>query len=395
MKFIERYEAVKKELGRIDFTDLLGLFAGWKWNVYGEPDGFQEPQGVCPDLQVWFLDEAQDVTPLSWSVFQRLTRQPAVTWVYLSGDPFQAIYDWAGADHSILLDSECDKERTMPQSYRCPSKVLSAGENVLKGCSDYFDRGIAPREEGGEVVESTLDLLSEHIASAAGGSVLCLSRCNFQQAVFAAKLDDLGIPWSPVRGMGGWNRPSLFKACEAMLDLEQGYGIRADQWGSVIELLPTTGDDVPGLRRGIKAHFDKATGEVRTIDSVDGWGANRLLIEAIKSGQWPTVIKDKNATWAQRWRGAVDRFGLDLIRKPQIRCGTIHSVKGAEADVVLLSTGATRKIMASANKDRTSEDSERRLAYVGFTRARKSVVVLRDSTAMRRSAEHRFIMEGF
>lgn len=400
LKFVIRYEEAKRADGMMDFTDLLGAFAGWAWEPAGEPNGFAEPRGYCPNLKVWFLDEAQDVTPLSWSCFQRLTKQPAVQWVYLSGDPFQAIYDWAGADHHILLNAECEKTKTMPRSYRCPPAVLAAGERCIAACADYFPRGIAPRDGGdaGFVAEDNMNGVDDILGAAneRGYSVLLLARCNFQLTGYAAKLNESGIPWMPTRGAGGWNRPVQFRAFAALHRLELGGVVFGAQWPDVMEVLATCGDHEPGLRRGIKTKFDegKFAGMNLPLAELGQWGATDPLLTAVAAGTWPALLKDRYREWASRYRDGVNRHGQEVVDAPRVRCGTIHSVKGAEADIVCISSGGTKNITQAGADDQEAADAERRLAYVAHTRARVGTYVLRDYAAARRRIEHEWILDG-
>ena len=49
-----------------------------------------------PPLKVLIVDEAQDCTPLQWSVIYKLAEN--TDRIYLAGDDDQAIYQWNGAD---------------------------------------------------------------------------------------------------------------------------------------------------------------------------------------------------------------------------------------------------------------------------------------------------------
>ena len=55
-----------------------------------------------PPLEVLILDEAQDFTPLQWSVIYKMVDK--VKRIYLAGDDDQGIYKWNGADPKL---TEC------------------------------------------------------------------------------------------------------------------------------------------------------------------------------------------------------------------------------------------------------------------------------------------------
>jgi hypothetical protein len=66
------------------------------------------------------------------------------------------------------------------------------------------------------------------------------------------------------------------------------------------------------------------------------------------------------------------RRGEDFTQKPRIRISTIHSAKGAEATNVLLVTDYPQK-MAGSVRDVHQADDEKRVFYVGLTRAKKEL----------------------
>ena len=80
LRKIDTYEHYKKD-SFIDFTDMIE-------RAIDEVD--------FPPLEVLILDEAQDFTPLQWSVIYKMVDK--VKRIYLAGDDDQGIYKWNGAD---------------------------------------------------------------------------------------------------------------------------------------------------------------------------------------------------------------------------------------------------------------------------------------------------------
>ena len=76
----------------------------------------------------------------------------------------------------------------------------------------------------------------------------------------------------------------------------------------------------------------------------------------------------------------VNRFGGEsLLKEPQITLGTIHSVKGGEADVVYLAPDLSPAGMREWCGTPDEQDSVRRCFYVGLTRAFEELVICRPS----------------
>jgi len=70
-----------------------------------------------------------------------------------------------------------------------------------------------------------------------------------------------------------------------------------------------------------------------------------------------------------------------LATKPPIRTGTINAAKGMEADTVVLSSTISRRIHDAQGIDSSQHDEERRIEYVGVTRARRRLIVATEQGA--------------
>lgn len=114
------------------------------------------------------------------------------------------------------------------------------------------------------------------------------------------------------------------------------------------------------------------------LDDLAQLGATPRLIELIRCGAWIDHVK---GTDARRITKAISRYGPDILVDPKIRVGTIHSVKGQEADKVVLLT-TTSAVVERGAETRTGRDEEHRVAYVAATRARRELVLLHECSAV-------------
>jgi len=377
-ELVERYEMHKRLDKRLDFVDLLGQFVGLKFTVDGPVESLSGPRGDVPGIPVWFFDEQQDTSLLLDKVCHRLIENPSVRAVYVVGDPFQSIFAWAGADSRCFMAWPADRERIMPKSYRCPAPVLALGEQTLKRCSNYFDRGIAPADHEGSInTEWTLSYLD---GLSPLDDTLVIARTNHQANRLAHRLESAGIPWVPTRGRGGWAAPVRNQGLGGLYAIEKRGPVSGQEWVQILKLLPSKSDDGQELlTRGTKSRFaepDEASKYPWVLPhELEQLGATPALVELVTSGRWRHTIKDAARTCA-----ALDRWGTEVLTSPKIRVGTIHSVKGQEAEkVVLLTTtsGAVKR------QEETSDgfDEERRVEYVAQTRARRELVLLREGSA--------------
>ena len=94
----------KKSFALYDFTDMIEKFIGSE---------------LCPKFDVVFIDEAQDLSPIQWKMYDIIKQNTKI--MILAGDDDQAIYGWAGADVQRFQE-EPAKEKILPQSYRVPIK---------------------------------------------------------------------------------------------------------------------------------------------------------------------------------------------------------------------------------------------------------------------------------
>ncbi len=368
-KAIEQYEAAKEADDRLDFTDLLSRVAGVRFTVDGPEDC--EPQGDPPNLVAWFHDEMQDASPLADRVFRRLIDSPRTRWVYLSGDPFQSIYLFAGADPKCFLGMPVTKEEVMGQSYRCGEAILSLGERILNSCSDYFDRRIKPAPHASRV-DRRRDLGALPSEIDPRESWLVLARTNAIGRAVAAKLDAARIPWRPTAGNGGWAPTHRTLAIQTLAAIQRGEPVRPENWIAVLKTLPTQ----DRFKRGAKTFFMKTLGHAKLTawpacgpDDYAALHVQESYLATIRSGEW---VKD--VPGAEDYLAATARYGQDLLDKPKVMLGTIHSVKGAEADNVALLTETSPTIMA-AMSDPREYDAEQRVWYVAATRARKQLLL--------------------
>ena len=366
VKIATRYEQAKNLDHKRDFVDLLLDVAGLR----ASPEhGLSETmeRGSVPGLPVWFFDEQQDASALLDRVCRRLVRSPETRYVYLVGDPFQSIYSFGGASASHFLAWDVDAERVMPRSWRCPRPVHEFGERLLRPCRDYWDRQIQPAEHDGELlrgryIDDVLSMIDPR------ESWLLLARTHYIASRWQHALDAAGKPWVSTQGGGGWSAPVRHAATRALWTLERRGPITGDDWAAILKHLPAS-----MLTRGTKTHFEPTPEQIVELPDLGEVGAKPELIETIASGNWRTLIPKADAYIA-----AVEKWGDDVITAPSIKVGTIHSVKGSEADNVAVLTSSSSRISGASSRDATLADEERRVAYVAATRARRRLILVND-----------------
>jgi DNA helicase-2/ATP-dependent DNA helicase PcrA len=340
----------KSSRGLMDYTDLLQEFVN-----HGDSIGLTE----------LFVDEAQDLSALQWKVVELLSR--GAKRIVVAGDDDQAIFRWAGADAEHLIDMK-GKVRVLNLSYRVPPVIQKVAQKIITPVKHRREKKWKPRTGGRGVVDRSRSY--EDVALSEKGSILILSRNIYvlrEQVEPALRRAGLlyemkgksSVPEDAYRAATTWEdiragRPVTLGAVREMyVHMGSGVGVKRGQ-----KKLPTFGDDE-----------DEA---VTLRDLLDHGG---LLIDP--QVPWFDALdrlkpEDVSYMRAARRHGGNLRSGV-----PRIKLSTIHSIKGGQADHVVLMTEMAKRTFSEMS---LAPDDERRVWYVGVTRAKERLTVVGSET---------------
>jgi len=376
---LDKYETAKRLDGRLDFVDLLAAQAGVVFIVTESPHIKKGNLPPVPEVSAWLFDEQQDASPLLDLVCKRFVSAPSVKWCYVVGDPFQSIYGFAGSNSDCFMGWTATKEQIMPKSYRCPAPILQLGEQCLRRMRrGYFDRGIEPADHEGRIEEADgLDEMVDRIDPR--DSWLLIARTRYQAGRLAAAMHGRGKPCRWTNAPDGPTHRS--DGLQAIFKLERGEPITGVEWRRAIDLIPSNGMLTPGVKeamlvRGTKKRFggddEVAAWDFILPSDLPSVGASPALQAAIASGAWEKLVDH-----AEVWRKQAKNHGMELAAEPKCRVGTIHSVKGMEADNVAFLTTTSGRVQNGAEDER-QHDEECRIAYVAVTRARRNLFIVNE-----------------
>lgn len=364
------YERAKLSVTKLDFPDMLMRYAGVQWSGSHErPFTDVEPQGIDPGLPVWMLDECQDQSPLSWKVAHRLVRFSS--FAYLVGDQWQSIYQWAGCDGSLFMNAQASKEECLPISYRCRQNILDfADEIMVRG--GHKKRPFVSKDQGGEVTRVDLEIAMSRIKT--DEDTLVLARTNDYAKQCERLAEDLGLPWVPTKGGGGFNAPAKADGVAALVRLRQGGTVVGYDIKRIMELLPSKAAGTELFIRGAKKYYEDAPNAHESsplkLADMDEAGATEAFKHAVSSGRYVDILDAKPAQMAR----CAERHGIDAMKNPKLKIGTCHSAKGAEADNVI----AVNQIpypTQRAIEEEEGLDQERRLWFTTASRARHRLTI--------------------
>jgi superfamily I DNA/RNA helicase len=307
----------KRITGKLDFNDM----------IHGLID-----KPSLPKFKTIFIDEAQDLSPLQWKLFDKLKENADD--LYLAGDDDQAIFAWAGADVERFIN-EPGKETVLKYSKRISRAVQEQSELPLEKIRGlrkhkiYYSRDF----EGQSFRINNLDQIDLK-----EGRYLILTRTVYRRNIITKELRKRNLYFKSHRDKSFSVR--LYNA-----------SVNYNSWCRGIEL-------------------DEK--EIKDIEEFIGappkeWNSNV---------EWYDAFEEADLSEREYIKNMLDN-GEDLDAEPRIQVSTIHAAKGGEEDSVILCLDLAKLVKKSVKKSDNKHDEEHRVWYVGATRARNNLYMLK------------------
>src|SRR4051812_9885710 len=364
------YEEVKRESARMDMEDVLLCAAA----VLTEDE--RVAAEVRRQYHHFVVDEFQDVSPVQWALLQLWLGDRDELCVV--GDPAQTIYSFAGASARYLLDLPKHLPGTttvkLVRNYRSTPQVIAAANTMVGHGSttavqlrSQSSSGpeVTYREHPDEVAEAAS--VAEEIrrlvdAGTPPGEVAVLFRINAQSEVFEAALADAGLPYV-VRGAERFfERPEVRQA----IALVRGAARAEDAADAADDVLEQVRGVVSGM--GWTPEPPVSRGNVR-----DRWESLQALVDLVA-----TFVRDHPEAGLAELVADLDRRAADRHAPvaDAVTVATLHASKGLEWDAVFLCGAVEGTLPISYALDSVAAvEEERRLCYVGMTRARRHLSI--------------------
>ena len=388
-RFHEHWERFKKTTFMLDFTDLIA-------------DALRDVDRPPGEPKVMMLDEAQDMSRLEMMLARKwgATCEQSVT----VGDPDQCLYSWRGTEADAMTDQDFASRNVLSRSYRVPAAVHAYAMEWINRIPDREPVEYKPRledpedtdgpEAQGEVRRThqtwrrphgAIDLIEADLQE--GKTAMILTSCTYMLDPTVHELRERGIPFhNPYRPQhGGWNpmrgarRLLTYLSPSAAVHGEQAHewtwrdvfvwlgpmraqGLLVRGSKTKVEKMALEHPDVqPGIDE-LQDLFVSPTEFVRALQMDVPWWVETLLADAKKVQRYPAQI------YAERGPEA-------LAKRPRLVVGTIHSVKGGEADSVYVFPDLSRAGWEDSWENRMRRAPTYRLFYVAFTRARERLTL--------------------
>jgi superfamily I DNA/RNA helicase len=397
-QFEEKWTRYKQGLGLLDFTDLI--------------ERCLLDVAIAPKApSVIFADEAQDLNRMQLTLIRKWGER--ANYFILGGDDDQTIFSFTGASPDAILDPDIpdDHKIILKQSFRVPRAVHEVADKLIRQVTRRQEKIYLARPEEGAVhrlstgtYKSTeyfiLKSAEEHLRQ--GKSVMFLAACAYMLQPVVAALRKRGVPFhNPYRKSNGfWNplqigkRGSSASRILALLVAHPDFGEGHRPWthGDVslwAQSMAAKGILKHGMKNKLQQYDPAQTATMERLDEIFETDALTSLMDAW-DGDYRALLDWWCRLVTADSRGRV-QFPADvaaargpraLMDKPQVVVGTIHSVKGGQADVVYLFPDLSQAGDAQYRRDGAPHDSVIRVFYVGATRARETLYICQKRTPM-------------
>jgi len=397
-EFEARWKAYKESLGVLDFADLIEAC------LHDVPVAPGSPAVI-------FTDEAQDLNRMQLSLIRKWGER--AKYFILAGDDDQTVFSFTGATPDAMLDPDIpeDHKIILKQSYRVPRTIHRLADNWIRQVTRRQEKIYVPRPAEGAVHRVTqggykspeyfiLKSATAHLER--GKTVMFLAACSYMLRPVIAVLRKEGIPFhNPYRRSNGyWNPLRVGRrgsAANRILSLLMAHPDcarenRAWTQGDLalwIECLASKGILRPGAKKKLQsADADKPV-TIALLDEVFEPAALESLLTAYEGGH-RKLLDWWRARVTAAFQGRIQfpaevaarRGPAALIETPRVVVGTIHSVKGGQADVVYLFPDLSQAGDAQFQRFGSPRDSVVRVFYVGLTRARETLYICQRETPL-------------
>ncbi|MDX6760905.1 MULTISPECIES: ATP-dependent DNA helicase UvrD2 [Streptomyces] len=365
------YEQLKRDRAMIDFEDVLLLTVGIL------QDRHDIAEQIRGQYQHFVVDEYQDVSPLQQRLLDLWLGDRDSLCVV--GDASQTIYSFTGATPDHLLNFRTRYPQAtvvkLVRDYRSTPQVVHLANGLLKQAggraAEHRLELVSQRESGPDPVyaeyadepaeaEGVARRIRDLIAAGVpAGEIAVLFRINAQSEVYEQALADAGVPYQLRGAERFFERQEVQKAVLALRGAARSGGN-----DPLLEDLI----DLPS--------------QVRAVLSSTGWTTEPPAGSGAVRDQWESVaaLLRLAEDFARTRPGATLAHltvELDERRAAQhaptvqgVTLASLHAAKGLEWDAVFLVGLTDGMLPITYAKTDEQVEEERRLLYVGVTRAR-------------------------
>jgi len=348
------YERRKASMGRLDFEDMLGLTL----RLFDEhPDAAEQ---VRSRFAAFTVDEYQDVNPLQAGLLERWLGDRDDLCVV--GDDYQTIYAFTGASPSHLLGFTTRFPRAtvvrLEENYRSTPEVLELANRLATRLGGFRKRLRATRPPGPPpVARAAPDEEAE-----VGAVVEAVRRLHTEEGV---PLEEIGVLYR----INARSEPfeEAFAVAGIPYQVRDGAFLRRPGPRSVLQRLKRSG--AGSVAEAVEAITDQLGYDPEASPDAD---------EEVTRQSDLARMRSLATEFELAHGGDAEAFGAELARRFStehsgrgVNLLTYHRAKGLEFDAVFLPRLLDGELPFRSGRAKADPEEERRLLYVGITRARR------------------------
>lgn len=405
----ERYEDMRMRADAVDFDDLLVYVAKL----------FRTRTDIRAKWQHKFahilIDEYQDTNHIQYEIVKLLVNDKRN--ICCVGDDWQSIYSWRGADFTNILNFERDfpgaKVIKLEQNYRSTQNILDAAQKVITKNTQRSDKVLFTEAGKGAPIEIHNARDEQDEARYVAGMIkksgrplndfAVLYRTNAQSQAFEKAFMEYRIPYKLVGGVRFYDRREIKDVLAYLrlvvnpadiVSLERVINVPTRGIGAV-SLQRILAGEVDGLTAKTRIAYDKFTATLEALrrKNAAGVGPAEIIEDLLQRINYRGYINDGDKLKAEERNenltaligeagayGSLDEFLADAALmssadesadENSVTLMTLHAAKGLEFPIVFLVGMEEGLLPHTRSMDESLEDveEERRLAYVGMTRA--------------------------
>ncbi|NBU94010.1 MAG: ATP-dependent helicase, partial [Actinobacteria bacterium] len=360
-KVYEAYESLKRQERTLDFEDILLLTVG----MLEEDRGVRER--VRDQYRYFTVDEYQDVSPLQ----QRLLN----LWlgnreeICVVGDSAQTIYSFAGATSNFLLsfknrfpDAQVFR---LSLGYRSTPEIINTANQILRSANLVSDHGhelssannhgskpvISGFNTTGDEISYVVNEIIKHINSGVDSSdIAVLARTNSQLDQIKSALNNAKISNQIKSGERFFDRVDVRDAMRVIRSASVLPPEGGNWYEDLVSVLRPFGD------------ADYVQGFLRLAKEMQSGSAESDIDANLRVTTMRTFLRELEDRAEQN----------NPPTLPGVTLATLHSAKGLEWKHLFL-IGVADGLLPISNA--TDLNEERRLFYVGVTRAKENIQI--------------------
>ncbi|MBP9702101.1 UvrD-helicase domain-containing protein [Candidatus Woesebacteria bacterium] len=394
-----KYQKYLRDYTAVDFDDLLSLTVELLQKHEHVRDNYQNL------FKAVFVDEYQDTNTTQYLLTKLLAAKAELTVV---GDASQSIYRWRGADYRNMTKLKSDfptlTEIRLERNYRSTQNILDAATTVIGHNKNHpilslwteagagepigLIEAYSGSDEASRIVELILNMVNGRTQGSAPtrwNDIALLYRTNAQSRAIEEAMIRSSVPYTLVGGTKFYERKEI-KDLLAYLRIllnpaDKVSYTRAEKVGKRrLAMLMAISETIDVAKTRPSDLLEKVIETTKYLDQYDEDDPEELSrIENIRELQvvaeefedLPALLENVSLVQSEYFAG---EKGKDKANSVTLM--TLHAAKGLEFPIVFL-IGMEEGLFphSRALMDLEEMEEERRLAYVGITRAKEKLYI--------------------